>query len=282
MGGGDGIVKWIYQIMDTLAYQKINRLSVIVAVILIAFGVSVLIPATVFQLNIQIFSIAYSFPINLVFISNLLTALLAATGMVWFLQLHPNLGADSTLLQHALTPGVTAFILNTTLHSVQVGASWWALFFFGGVVLFFVIMAEYSVIDPMDIWYAAATIGLLSLTYLLFLILLLSLSHTGQRLFVLVLTILPISVFVGLRAFQLRFGKWMVYWGVGVGILTTQIAVAFHYWPLNPVQYSLLITGVLFSAIELSQNLIDGIDIRKAMIGPAIGLLFFVFVGVLL
>lgn len=265
--------------METTSNAKINRLSVVVAIILTAFGVSVLVPARIFDLNISVLKVLISFPIDLNFLSNLLTGLLAATGMVWFLQLHPGITGNNTLLQHALLPSVTAYILNISLHAITISVSWWVIFFIGGMILFLIILAEYTVIDPLDIWYPVASAGLLSLTYALFLILLSVIAFSGARLFVLIVSVFPVASLLSFRALHLRTGIWASGWAVGIGFITTQFALVLHYWPLTPVQYGLFLTGVIFSLLEFAQNTIEGETGWRAFREPLFGLVIFLLIG---
>ena len=266
-----------------LQYQsKINRMSVIVAIILIAFGVSILVPPRVLELDISLFQTLVTFPIDLNFISNLLTALLAATGMAWFLQLHPGVIGSSTIFQHALVPATTAFILNVALRSVSNNVSWWLIFIIGGTILFLVILAEYSVIDPLDVWQPFASAGLLSLSYILFLILLSAIAFSEQRLFVIAITVFPVATLLSYRSLQLKTGSWAFQWSVGIGYITTFMAVVLHYWPLSATQYALTLMGLIFALTEYSQNMIEGEKLTHAVRSPLVILAVFIIISFLI
>jgi hypothetical protein len=260
---------------------KLNRLSVFVSIILIALGISVLIPSSLFEITTRVFSLQFSFPVNLYFFSNILITLLTATGMMWFLQSHPNL-SRGTLIQHSITPSITSFILSIVLHSMKIGPSWWFIFLMGGAVLLLVIIAEYVVIEPTDVWFPFSIVGLMSLSYLLFLIFLSAISFSDQRLFTVALIVFPISFLVTLRSIQLRTSKWETGWAIGISFVTTQFALVFHYWPITPVQYGVFITGILFSLVEFSQNILEKNPLKRAVIEPAVGFLLFVLIGILL
>lgn len=259
---------------------RINRLSIIVALILFGFGVSVLLPTNVYALTARIFGMKFSFPLNFNFISNLMVALLTATGMMWFLQLHPNTGRTFAL-QPTIIPAITAFILNMALQSIKVGAGWWYIFFLGGGILSLVILAEYIVVESTDVWFPLASAGLMSLTYILFLILLSAISLSEPRLMTVGFIIFPVATLLALRSIQLRTTEWELKWAVGVGFITTQFALALHYFPFSPLQYGVLVTAIIFVMTEVSQNLVDQTPIRRAIIEPLIGLAFFIMIGIL-
>jgi hypothetical protein len=258
---------------------KLNRLSVFVSIILLGYGVSVLIPSSLFEITTRVLNLQFSFPVNLYFLSNLLITLLTVSGMIWFLQSHPNLNRVR-LVPHSILPSVTSFILSVALHSVRISPTWLFIFFLGGIILLLVILAEYVVIDTTDVWYPLASVGLMSLSYLLYLILLVAISFSDQRLFTNILIVLPISFLLALRTIQLRSGKWETAWAVGVGFITTQFSVVFHYWPLTPIQYGLFIAGILFSLVEFSLNILDDNPLKRAVVEPIIGLLIFFLIGI--
>ena len=267
--------------MNVQTQTKINRLSVIVAILLIAFGVSIMIPPRVLALNIQLFQMLVSFPIDLNFISNLLTGLLAATGMAWFLQLHPGVTGNATIVQHAIVPAITAFILNLALRSISNNFGWWVILLIGGSILFLIILAEYSVVDPLDIWHPLASAGLLSLSYILFLILLSAIAFSGQRLFVIGATVLPVATLLSYRSLQLRTVQWAFQWSLGIGYISTVFALVFHYWPLAPTQYAVILLGVIYSLTEYAQNCLEGDRVLQAVKSPLLALVIFILVGVL-
>ena len=85
----------------------------------------------------------------------ILTAGLTATGMDWLLRGHPSLKGRTTL-QWWLLPTLTTFIISIALSILSAQQTWWIGFIIGGVIIFFVFLAEYIVVDADAPYYTLA------------------------------------------------------------------------------------------------------------------------------
>jgi hypothetical protein len=251
-----------------------NRLSVLIAAILLAYALAHLIETPGYSLNLNLLGITFSLPMNLNVAATLMASGLTAAGMDWLLRGHPHFEAENTF-QHLILPALTAFVLGVPLNSLPFGAAWWLSFGLGGVLLMLVFLAEYIALDSSDIRHPAASAGLVALSYTLFLILVATLSFSAARLLWVAVIVFPAASMVALRALHLRTGKWEYAWAIGIALILTQFAAALHYWPLEPVQYGLALLGPMYALTELAQNLDEDISLRRAGIEASIGLAVF-------
>ncbi len=257
-----------------------NRLSVLIAAILLAYALAHLIETQGYALNFSFLGIVVSLVLNLNVAATLMASGLTAAGMDWLLRGHPHFEAESTF-QHWILPALTAFVLGIPLYNLSFGLAWWLSFGVGGVLLLLVFLAEYIALDASDVRYPAASAGLVALSYTLFLILLTTLSFSVARLFLVAVIVFPAAGMVVLRALHLRTGKWEFAWAIGIALILTELAASLHYWPLEPIQYGLALLGPLYALTELAQNLDEEISFRRAGFEAFIGLAVFWIAAIL-
>jgi hypothetical protein len=200
---------------------------------------------------------------------SVLTAGLTATGMDWLLRGHPSLGGRPTY-QWWLLPTLTTFVIGVPLSILPSGAAWGVSFLIAGTFLFFVFVAEYIVVDPGAPYYAVAMAGLTAISYTLFFILAVALRYGTVRLYILVPTLFLAAALASLRILNLRSGRWEYAWSLGVAFVCVQIASGLHYWPLSPIQFGLMLIGLLYSLTSLAVNLGEAQPARRAVLEPAI------------
>jgi hypothetical protein len=252
-----------------------NRLSVLVATILLAFALAQVVETQHYSLTVDILGIRISLPLNLTIAATLLATGLTAAGMDWLLRGHPHFQKKNTF-QHWLLPALTTFVIGIPLYSLQSGSAWWFSFALGGVLLLLVFLSEYIVLDSSDVRYPAASAGLTALSFALFLILASGLSYIGARLVLIILVVFPASAMVSLRALHLRLAeRWEFAWAAGIGLVCTQFAAALHYWPLGPIQFGLALLGPLYALTGLAINLGEDMPIRQAVLEALIVLAVF-------
>jgi len=252
-----------------------NRLSVLVAAILLAFALAQVVETQRSSFSFGILGVGFSIPLNLTTAATLLAAGLTAAGMDWLLRGHPHFEQENTF-QHWLMPALTAFVIGVPLYNLQIGSAWWFSFALGGVLLLLVFISEYIVLDPSDVRYPAASAGLIALSFALFLTLTAGLNYASPRLILIILVVFPASGLVTLRALHLRLaGRWELAWAGGIGLICTQFATALHYWPLGPIQYGLALVGPLYALTGLAINLGEDMPTRRAGLEAAVVLALF-------
>lgn len=239
---------------ERFAQPDTRRLSILTATILLVYALSQFIRQPAGQLPIQLpgFFVQINLNVrNLVWIG---VAVLAGAGMNWLLADHPRLNSIDRV-QHWLIPGLTAWVIGVPLFTLPVGPIWWVIFAFGGLLLSMVFIAEYYVLDPSGTRTGPAMVGLISLSYALFLILAAGIHFSGARLYLVVPAISISAGLVALRALYLRSaGKWMVGWAVAVALTCGQIIIGLHYLPLSSTQTGLIMAGILYAAVSVADR----------------------------
>lgn len=247
-----------------------DRVGVLTSTVLLAFALAHLIQTPGLSLDIQLPGFFLPVPLNLNTAMSVLTAGLTATGMDWLLQGHPSLNGRPTY-QWWLLPTLTTFVIGVPLSILPPGVAWWIGFAISGTFLFFVFVAEYIVVDPGAPYYALAMAGLTAISYTLFFLLAVALRFSDARLYLLVPALFLAALLASLRILHLRLtGRWEYAWSAGIGFVCVQIASGLHYWPLSPIQFGLMLVGLLYALTNLSINLGEDQPTRRAVLEPAI------------
>jgi len=247
-----------------------NRIGLLTSTVLLALVLARLIPSSGFALEVQLPGFLLYFPLNITTLMGILTAGLTATGMDWLLRGHPSLGNRPTF-QWWLLPTLTAFVISIPLATLPNNQYWWVGLILGGIFIFFVILAEYIVVDANAPYYSFSVAGLTSISYSLFFVLAIALNASGVRLFIILPILFIASLLAGLRVLYLRMsGKWEYAWSLGISLVCVQLAAGLHYWPLTPIQFGLLLVGPLYGLTNLAINLHENIPVRRAAVGSSV------------
>jgi hypothetical protein len=247
-----------------------NRIGLLTSTVLLALALGRLIPTQGFSLDVRFPILPFAVTLDISTLMGLLTAGLAATGMDWLLRGHPSLNKRFTF-QWWFLPTLTTFVISIPLSILPGGQAWWIGIIISGVVIFFVFIAEYIVVDPDAPYYTLSVAGLTAISYTLFFVLSIALSSNGVRLFILLPALFIASTLASLRILRLWMGgKWEFAWSLGIGLVCIQIAAGLHYWPLTPTQFGLLLIGPLYALINFAINLGENISVRRATLVPSI------------
>lgn len=249
-----------------------NRMSVLMAVILLAYALTRVInaPESTFGFHLGGLRLGFSLNINMAF--SVLAGGLAASGVDWLLRDHPATQQGRTL-EHWLLPTLTALIIGVALYAMPPGLNWWVGFVLGGILLLVVFNAEYAAVDPLDRRYPIATITLTALSYALVLILAVAVRTSGIRLVLLAPAVFITAGLCALRNLHLRLNqRWEFGWAAGIALIATQLGTALHYWPITPVQYGLAVLGPVYSLTSLAAGLLEKEPPQRAWLEPAVQL----------
>jgi hypothetical protein len=250
-----------------------NRLSVLTAVILLAFSLTRLIDLPPYIIQTSIFGVDLTFRVTASSIVSLLAAGLTATGMDWLLRSHPLFHLKNTV-EHWILPALTAWIIGITIYSFSENPYWWVVILFGGIFLVLIGIAEYIATDPTDVRYGLATAALTAISFVLLLVLVVALRTVSVRLFILLPILIVAIGLVGLRTLHLRTGgSWEYYWMIGISLAVAQFVAPLHYWPVTPIQYGLIVVGPAYALTSLAAGLREDQSIRRAAVEPVITLL---------
>lgn len=245
-----------------------NRVSVVMAVVLLAYVLTRLIDVPAYSLDLQLPGFFFSYELNISTVIALLAAALTAIGMDWLLRSHPAFQSTNTV-HHWLLPALTAWAVGVMVDSLPAGTLSWVGFVLGGLLLLLAILAEYVVVNPSDARYAAAMAVLTAQAFALYLVLATALHFAEVRLFIEIPTLFVAAGLVSLRALQLHLnGRWDFAWAAGIALASSQLAAALHYWPLTPVQFGLMMFGPVYALTSLASNLADDVPARRALVEP--------------
>jgi len=267
-------------VVKSFHFPDLNRLSVLAAAILLAYALGRFanIPASVVEL--QILGLYLPLELSTHTIIAFLVAGLTASGADWLLRGHPDREGKNAV-EHWLLPALTAWVIGFPLFQLPLGLLWWAGFLLGAILLLLVLVAEYIVVDPGDVRQPAAAAGLIVLSYALYLILAISIRHSGIRLIFVVPPLALASWLVSLRTLNLRLrGIWVFILAGFIALIGAQITAALHYTPLSPVAFGLVLLAVIYSLTSLIANLIEELPLRQAVLEPVIVLIFLLLTAI--
>ncbi len=247
-----------------------TRVSILTAIVLLAFALTRLVSAPPLQLTIPLAGVYLTLSFNLNTMIVLLAAGLTAAGMDWLLRTHPSLEKGETR-EHWLLPTLTVLVIGVALYTLPQTIIWWLGFGLGAVILLLVFFAEFVAVDPIDSRYPFATAVLTVLAFIIFLILAVALKATNVRLFLLAPALFVGGGLVALRTLHLRLNeRWELIWAIGIGLVTIQLGAALYYMPLTPVRFGLGLLGPLYALTSLAVSLAEGIPPRQAILEPAV------------
>lgn len=257
-----------------------ERLSIVIATILLAYGLTQLVatPSQIIPLSIG----GIYLPITLDY-SNIVAvtvALITASGTDWILRDHPELGTNSTL-PNLLLPATTSWVLYISLNNLGNSPLRWYLFVGGGLFLLLIILAEWTVLSTDSMRKPIAEILLTALAYTLFLALLISVSSSKQRLFISLPTIGLASIAVSLRLVQLKIKtRASLFLAFSGSLATVQLSAALHYLPVQPLSASLVLLGAFYATVNFAVNLQQNRLPKRALIEAGVPLLLLLSIAV--
>jgi hypothetical protein len=249
-----------------------DRLSVLTAMIVLAYTVTKFVVLPVRELALQLPGLYISAELSINTIIALLVAGLTTTGADWLIRDHPLLQSKQAW-RNALLPALSAWVIGIPLSQLSFGLTWWLVLAIGVALVILTIIAEYIVIDIEDVRYPLAAAWLTAVSFVLYLVLVITLRTTGVRL----LFLLPACVFAGwlaaIRTLHLRLhGEWAMLDSLVIGLLLGQWLTALHYWPLSALTFGLAALGALYALTSFAGGLAEGHTIRQALVEPVIGL----------
>jgi Protein of unknown function (DUF5656) len=247
-----------------------NQVGVVAATVLLCYALTHLAAGPGLTMTVQLPGFYFAYSLTLATAMTVVAAGLTASGVDWILRSHPAAAGQHTL-EHWLLPSLTAFIIGVLLNILPPGQAWWIGFAAGAAILLAVLTAEYIAVDPGAPVYTLASAGLIALSHAIFLLFVIALQLAGARLFVIMPATFLAATLVSLRTLHLRLGgRWDVPWGIGIGLICTQVAAGLHYWPLSPLQLGLMLLAPLYALTALAASLAEDVPVRSALAEPGI------------
>lgn len=222
---------------------------------------------------------------SLVGLVPLVLMLLCAGGCFWLFATHPDrekfVNSPWVLTPNVVLPSLATLITSTVLTQLERNPAWWFALGFGLLIIGVILTAEFRVLTPGGEDYKVVAPLLISLAFGLFLAFTTSLAASQLRLYVQAVLILIAAGFVAFRTIHLRTrGKGAFSRVFFCGLLSAEIAGAMYYLFLKPVQFGLVVCGVLY--VLTAMVVIEGPLTRQKLIEPIVmaGLLAVMFVVV--
>lgn len=260
---------------------QFERMSVVMAVVLLAYASARFIETPSQTLTLDFAGVFLALSINLRTIMSAMAALLAAAGADWILQDGQNSVAKRA--QHWMVPALTAWIISLPLGNLPLSPEWWLLFAGGAALLSLVLLAEYISRSPRHRFFGLASVGLVALSYALFLILSISLQALEVRLVLILPALFLAAGLIGARVQLLGETRdWSLVNVVALAFLTTQAGAALHYWPLSALAYGLLLLGLLYTLTAFFNAIQADRPLRQALVENGILLGLFAILAVAL
>lgn len=242
-----------------------QKLSLLIATILLAFVIARFVQDPGLPIDFTFAGIYIPLNISLAAIIAVIVAILTASGTDWLLRDY-QITDRGALVQHWVLPGLTAWVIGFPLRLLPISPLWWAGFASAGIILLLVITAEYVASNPDDIRQPFAAAGLIALSYMLFLILIITLRTTSLRLIFFLPTVGLSVGLVIMRALHLRLhGSWLYPQAVAGVLLVVQFAAALHYLPLSPISVGLFLLGLLYAYVNFVVNFSQTAILRQAL-----------------
>jgi len=229
---------------------EINRLSIVSAAIILAFGLTQLVSFPAQQISFGLIGILIEFTMDFNTVVTILTVMLAAAGMHWLILSHPDhdqYQAWWEYVRHWIVPVMTTIVIGVALNEFAGEPYWWVIFLMGSLGLIAVFIAEFNVVAADSFQHPLAAIGLTGLSFALFLLLSIAVYSAGMRLYIRIPLLGVGAMMVISRSLYLRLGKWHTLWSLIGSLIVSEIAVGFHYLPLSPTQFGLMLVGAAYA-----------------------------------
>jgi len=228
----------------------LNRFSIVLAFLALGFAMIYLLSADVIASELDILGIR--FDLSYYSFIPLLLALLAVVGAVWIFSTHPIWQIEKLnffrMLPHLMLPFISTLILSIVLSQSARSPIWWIVFLTGYIIVALILRAEYVLFEDTGIDSLGYSILVISFSFGLFLLLTIALKNSNVRMVAQFLLLLLSSLFVSFRLLSLHEGgadKHLM--ALLASWIVTQLAVGLHYIFIPPIQYGILLTGLLYS-----------------------------------
>ncbi len=227
----------------------INRLSIVAAAIMLAFALTLLVSFPAQLIAFNFLGILLEFSLDFSTLTILLTALLAAAGMEWLIQSHPDWPKETRRwdsVRHWILPILTTLVIGVALYNFKGGVFWWVIFSLGSFLLLAVFIAEYNVVNVSSVRHPMAAIGLTGLSFALYLLMAIAIYSANLRLYLRIPLLAVGAMMVISRSLYLRLGEWYPMWAFVNSLIVSEVAVGFHYLPIAPIQFGLILVGIAY------------------------------------
>ena len=251
----------------------LNRLSLIVATILLAITSSQLALSTTVDTDFAINNYSLLNRSGYLIVILILISALTAAGTDRLIRDHP-IYKQGYFYHHLILPTLTSFVIGIPLFQNPLNIIWWLGFCLGGILLILVLVAEYIVVDHEDNLYRASSAGLTALSFALFLTLAIALRFSATRMMIIIPVLAFAAGIISLRAIRLQIHTgWAFAQSIVIALMSGQFAAGLYFWSLSPISYGLALLGPAYCVTSLSVNFLRKEELKKAIIEPVVVLI---------
>lgn len=239
-----------------------DRLSVLTAVIVLAYALTRVLDLPTRALGTTLFGSALGLELNGRVLMLLLVAALISAGSDTLIRSHPALAGQkhpATLL-HWIMPGLTALALGNLLNRAPDGPLWWLGLGASALVLLAVLIAEYTLVDRQDPAWDMASLGITAVAYALALVLFVLLHNLSARAVISASIGGLVAAGLALRLFALKaapLARAGVY-AVVVGLIVAEATWAINYWRVSSNSAALMSLIPFYLSVGLGQQHLVG------------------------
>lgn len=247
----------------------LNRLSIVAGLIVLFYSMIPFVTLPAEELVIALPGFVFSLRIDFGTVISFLVALLAAFGSAWLIQLHPA-KHKQLVLQHGFIPALTAWVIGVPLNSLERGPEWWVVLTLGAALLVLVLISEYIVVDKTSMAHLPASMGLTAVSFALYLMLAIAIRAAGLRLYLMLPALVITLALLIFRTLDLRNqgGTRNIFWMASISIFISQIVVGFHYLPIKPLTFGLILVALSYGLTSFSANYEEGQQGRLLWVEP--------------
>lgn len=257
-----------------------QHLSTLTALLLLTFFLVRFVELPTLQIHFALLGLLFEFELNTSFFLLTLAALLAATGSDWLIHTHPEVPARKITPEAWVIPGLAALGTGAILIQLPSGPALGVGLILTALLLIGVLVAEFIVQDPDDPRHDRTALGLTAMAYLLLVGSLFAMRAADLRAVIATPLTFGACFIVAWRQYRLAA---LLQGAIGhaalFSLLTSQIAWALHYWPMNPLQESLILSLLIYLGCNIGiANLRDELDRSRAIELLSIGVVAMVLV----
>lgn len=249
-------------------WPDLDRLSVLTAVIVLAYALTRVIDLPARALSISMFGSPLNLIIDGPFLIQVSVAALISTGADSFIRAHPYFlqHPGQRALRHWVLPGLTALLLGAALNALRAERIWWLGLGLSVLALLAVLVTEYLVVDPDDARRDAASLTLTALTYALALALFGLLRYLGYRALLSASLCGGAAVLMALRLMALRLEalntgaaqRRTVLYALLTGLICAEVFWAVTYWRVTAGAAALWVTIPFYVSLGVAQQHLAG------------------------
>jgi len=248
-----------------------ERISAVVSLTLLGLVAYFLIELPSRAIELMVWGSPLTLVVSQWWLLALLLGGLAATGARSVVHTHPDLPrrASAYAVAFWILPGLLAILATLWLSLLVSSLEWWlAGIAITGVLLWFVILAEYHTIDPRDPQYELGRIWLNLVTYSVAFGFFVVIYQTRARSILSATEILVVSGLLAgslLRAGPAQTGRTWLFAGI-VALVMGQCTWALNLWRVPPLTAGLWLLLIFYLFTGLSQQQLLGRLTRRALI----------------